>query len=190
MKKVQGFTLVEMLVVMGIIVLLMAMGIGGGRIALQNASSVAFKSGAKQINEALLTHYAATGSYPVVGTKYPTLTTTPKGLIVTAPAPLKDYIESFDGGNDTYYYYLVLDSGQVSLVCVDLAPNLTAVRDVYCEGNGFGTTFNAANSNVTGATSMTINDRTLTATTTPTASAFRTNVGAGGTSEWTGKVFP
>jgi prepilin-type N-terminal cleavage/methylation domain-containing protein len=181
MKKVQGFTLVEMLVVMGIIVLLMAMGIGGGRIALQNASSTAFKAGVKQINEALLTHYAAKGAYPVGAAQ-----DTPTEILNATTGALKDYIESFDGGNDTTYYYIVDDNGQVSLVCVELAPNLSAVRDIYCEGNGFGTAYTAANSNVT--SNITITNKTSTATTTPTASAVRTAIAATG-SAWTNKSF-
>lgn len=126
MKKYLGFTLVEMLVVMGIIILLMAMGIGGGRLALKNASDIAYKANAKTINEGLLAYYAANGRYPTQEA--------PATLVKTT---LKDYIETFDGGNDSTYWYMTDTSRQYALVCVELATDLLGKRDIYCEGNGF-----------------------------------------------------
>jgi type II secretory pathway pseudopilin PulG len=151
-KKYSGFTLVEMLVVMGIIILLMAMGIGGGRLALQSASNITFKSGVKQMQEAALTHYSAKGGYPAGPTN-------PKTLL-TGTGAFTGYVESFDGGNDTTYFYIVDTAKQSVLICVDLAADLAGKKDIYCEGNGFGKNMGLA---------TTINAKTL----------------VNGTAEWT-----
>ena len=105
----------------------MAMGIGGGRLALKNASDIAYKANAKNINEGLLSYYAANGKYPDQQV--------PSTLVKTT---LKDYLETFDGGNDTRYWYFTDNSKQYALVCVELATDLAGARDIYCEGNGFG----------------------------------------------------
>jgi type II secretory pathway pseudopilin PulG len=141
MKKYLGFTLVEMLVVMGIIILLMAMGIGGGRLALKNASDIAYKANAKTINEGLLAFYSANGSYPA--------SQIPSTLVKTT---LKDYIETFDGGNDGRYWYFTDTSKQYALVCVELATDLTGNRDIYCEGNGFGKTLSGLTTTISAKT--------------------------------------
>jgi prepilin-type N-terminal cleavage/methylation domain-containing protein len=155
-KKYQGFTLVEMLIVMGIIILLMGLGIGGGRLALNNAANIAAKGATKQLYEAGLAYYTANGKFPTQNN--------PKTML-SATGELTPYSESFDGGNDTTFYYFVDSTQQKALFCVDLAANLLNVKDVYCEGNGFGTLPSgagnaAASSNVVNGTAAGIRIQT------------------------------
>lgn len=132
-KSYKGFTLIEMLIVMGILILLMALGIGGGRLALQNAADVATQSAVKQLYEAAQTYYSKKGAYPAANRYL-------KDLMTDQTAGLKDYLESFDGGNDAKFWYFVDGNKQYVLVCASQGGTSSAdARAVVCEGNGFGT---------------------------------------------------
>ena len=48
-NKYKGFTLVEMLIVMGIIIILMVVGITAGRFAINRANDAAHRNAADQI---------------------------------------------------------------------------------------------------------------------------------------------
>jgi type II secretory pathway pseudopilin PulG len=139
----KGFTLIEMLIVMGILILLMALGIGGGRLALQNAADVATQGAVKQIYEAAQTYLSKNGAYPI------SAAATSVGTIATTT--LKDYMESFDGGNDTSYLYSTDSAGQYILVCAYQGGThgSGAARSLVCEGNAFG------NATVTGSANLT-----------------------------------
>lgn len=149
-KKVYGaFTLVEMLVVMGILIILMVVGIAAGSFALNRASDVAHRNGADQLYEGLQAYYVDHMRYPK-----PTECKTPEGASVTCtpatlmqdPAMLGEYMDlgSFNGGSGATYMYFVggANDDQAVLVCVTMrgiwATNVA--RDdgaVYCAGNGF-----------------------------------------------------
>jgi len=137
-----GFTLIEMVVVMGILILLMAIGIGAGRLALNNAADTAHQASVKQIYEAAMAYYSTKGSFPslLTGTGCTTSgASTLPCLVTNSAGPLFPYIESFDGGNDTTYYYMTDTNEQYVLICALIGGQDTAnARGAVCEGNGFG----------------------------------------------------
>lgn len=155
-KKVYGaFTLVEMLVVMGILIILMVVGIAAGSFALNRASDVAHRNAADQLYEGLQAYYVDHRSYPEPGECKAVdangvpiegnIPCTPEALM-TDPDMLGEYMDlgAFSGGSGATFSYLVggPNDDQAVLVCVtmrgDWETNLA--RDdsaVYCAGNGF-----------------------------------------------------
>ncbi|GAB4157417.1 MAG: hypothetical protein Fur003_1150 [Candidatus Dojkabacteria bacterium] len=133
--KYQGFTLVEMLIVMGILAVLMTIGIAVGRFALQRANNIAHTGAANQISQAVQAYYTDNRKYPgSLSTNYLT-------------GSLVNYIETgFDGGSEASFYYDVDSNLQAYLVCVSLGGyDDSANLGFYCTGDGFSTAgvFNA-----------------------------------------------
>lgn len=140
-KSYKAFTLIEMLIVMGILVILMVIGIAAGRFATQRAQDIAHQNAAAQIYQALQSYYVDFGKYPgATGGN----DITPGGLLgsSTSPGEVGKYMDlgAFDGGNDaTFWYFVNGGTHQSVIVCVSLGGyNDTAHRGVYCDGNGFG----------------------------------------------------
>lgn len=129
-KNVRGFTLIEMLIVMGILILLIALGIGGGRVALQNAADTATQSAIKQIYEAALAYKTSNGKFPISQTEVQSFESLVSGQLKTS-------LEGFDPGNNTVFYYATDSAGQSVLVCA-LLGGTSGERGAVCEGNGFG----------------------------------------------------
>ena len=133
-KQLKAFTLVEMLIVMGIIVILMAVGIASGRAALRNANKIEHQNAAEQIYQALQGYYADNREYPA-------------DMNVEAlmgDTVLGEYIDEFDGGSEAHYGYAVDSTQQEFLVCVTLGgADDESHLGVYCTGNGIGS-INAA----------------------------------------------
>lgn len=131
-KKYSGFTLVEMLIVMGIIIILMAVGIAAGRFAIQRANDVAHQNAADQL-------FTAVQSYLTDEREYPALETDGWSVALDSGGVLNEYLSlgEFRGGTDSTYYYWT--DGRAALVCVSLG-GLADVdeRGYYCTGNGFG----------------------------------------------------
>ncbi len=145
----KAFTLVEMLVVMGILIILMVVGIAAGSFALNRASDVAHRNGADQIYEGLQAYYVDHRSYPAAKECGDTKTEpcTPAKLMVEEDK-LGEYMElgSFNGGSGATYMYFVggANDDQAVLVCVTMRGiwDINVERDdgaVYCAGNGFDT---------------------------------------------------
>lgn len=138
-KKYEGFTLVEMLIVMGIIVILMALGIASGRFAINRANKIQHQGSVDNLYQALQAYYTDNREYPdTTETGIPTWSTA-----LGAGGALEDYIEagSFDGGSDATYYYIPTTESdlQSMLVCVSLGgPGDEKEYGYYCNGNGFG----------------------------------------------------
>lgn len=150
-RKYSGFTLVEMLIVMGIIIILMVVGITAGRFAINRANDVAHQNAADQLFTSLQAYYTDEREYPSndgdcgAGT-----TCTPEllvGPVGEADGFLVPYIDkdAFDGGSEaTYWYFVGGDGGdQAVLVCVSLRGISTENAgkedgEIYCNGNGFG----------------------------------------------------
>jgi len=151
-KKYSGFTLVEMLIVMGIIIILTVVGITAGRFAINRANDVAHRNAVDQVYTSLQAYYTDNRRYPAHGD--PNMcnsTTCSVKILVGTPqgteGTLVPYIDkdSFDGGTTaTYFYGVGGDAGdQATLVCVTLrgdAIENTTHPDgaVYCAGNGIG----------------------------------------------------
>ncbi|MBI2356514.1 type II secretion system protein [Candidatus Dojkabacteria bacterium] len=134
-KSYKAFTLVEMLVVMGILVILMTMGIFAGRFAIQRANRVQHQSAADQIYQGLQSYYADNREYPS------SVDFDSFDSALSSTGVLGKYVDSssFDGGSDATYYYAVDDTGQSTLVCVSFG-GVDDENDLggYCNGNGFG----------------------------------------------------
>ncbi len=133
-KFYKAFTLIEMLVVMAIMIILMGVGITGGRALIQRANRIAHANAAKQIYNAAFSYYGEKGVFPSQ--------MQPGDLVNTSMSAggLSDFLESFDGGSDATYYYFVSGDEQYVVVCVTnggLSDSAT-VNEVVCEGNGFG----------------------------------------------------
>lgn len=140
-KSYKAFTLIEMLIVMGILVILMVVGIAAGRFATQRAQDIAHQNAAAQIYQALQSYYVDFGKYP--GTTESS-NLTPAGLLGTSTNPgiVGKYMDlgAFDGGNDaTFWYFVNTGTHQSVVVCVSLGGyDDVSERGVYCDGNGFG----------------------------------------------------
>jgi type II secretory pathway pseudopilin PulG len=140
-KRFKAFTLVEMLIVMGIIIILMAVGITAGRYAINRANDVAHQNAVDNI-------YTAVQAYYSDNREFPAITDFDAALDNTAETPpdysITEYMDegAFDGGTETTYYYVTDSLQQEVLICVSLfgAYNSTRDGDFYCNGNGFGST--------------------------------------------------
>ena len=127
-KSFKAFTLVEMLIVMGIIIILMAVGIASGRAAIRNANKIEHQNAAEQIYQALQGYYADNREYPAQAL--------PSALL-GADGDLDEYLDEFDGGSEATYAYVVDSTGQEFLVCVTLGgAGDTSFLGLYCTGNG------------------------------------------------------
>jgi len=138
-KRYEAFTLIEMLIVMGILVILMAVGIVAGRFATQRAQDIAHQNAVGSIYQAAQSYYVDFGAYPEIE-----VGETLADLMGTAEAPgdLGKYLDlgAFDGGNDaTFWYFVNGNTHQSVIVCVTLGGHGdTGRRGIYCDGNGFG----------------------------------------------------
>jgi prepilin-type N-terminal cleavage/methylation domain-containing protein len=135
MKILKGFTLVEMLVVMGILIILMTLGIAAGRFALQRANKIQHQDAANQLHQGFAAYYADSREFP----KNATFVSFSAAL--GEDGALQQYIDqkAFDGGSDSTYYYAVESTGQSMLVCVSYG-GFDDEKEMggYCQGNGFG----------------------------------------------------
>jgi prepilin-type N-terminal cleavage/methylation domain-containing protein len=134
-RKYEAFTLVEMLVVMGILVILMTMGIAAGQFAIQRANRVQHQNAADQIYQGLQSAYADNREFPSEADFVDFETALGTG------GALEQYVdqEGFDGGSDATFYYAVDDTGQSALICVSFGGQADENGlGGYCNGNGFG----------------------------------------------------
>lgn len=132
----EAFTLVEMLIVMGILIILMAVGITAGRYAINRANNVAHQDAVKQIYTALQAYYTDHREFPAAADL---------GTLMGTGGALYDYLDqgAFNGGTAADYYYFVDTATQQStVVCVtlggDTAATVAKEDSLYCDGNGFG----------------------------------------------------
>jgi type II secretory pathway pseudopilin PulG len=135
-KEYKAFTLVEMLIVMGIIIILMAVGIASGRFAIRRANKIEHQNAAEQIYQAAQSYYSDYREYPSDNAPADLVT----GIDADTPL-LSGYIDDFDGGSEATYYYDADDTGQIVIICVSLGGD-NDVNDlgIYCTGNGIGET--------------------------------------------------
>ncbi len=149
-KKYASFTLVEMLIVMGIIIILMVVGITAGRFAINRANDVAHRNAADQIYTSLQAYYTDFREYPSENSESICRDGCTIASLVgseDSPGELVPYIDeaSFNGGSNASYFYGVGGDGgnQAVLVCVTLRGNAPDNNqkdngEIYCNGNGFG----------------------------------------------------
>jgi len=145
MKKYTAFTLIEMLVVMGIIIILIGVSVGLARWAIQRAGRIEHQSAAENLYSAIVKYRNEEGYFPLLGTGG---TRIEEEFFAYAlgyrgdNAVLTPYLkkEEFEGGSDATYYYDVDDiDGQVAIVCVSLGGwDDEGDKGFYCTGNGIG----------------------------------------------------
>lgn len=183
-KRFKAFTLVEMLIVMGIIIILMAVGITAGRYAINRANDVAHQNAVDNIYTAVTAYYSTNREFPAIVNFDTALDASQDPL----PAySISEYMDegAFDGGTESTYYYVTDDLQQEVLVCVSLFGTYDSGREgnFYCNGNGFGS------STLFGGTSV-ISEKVIerTSTTEQTPSGYTFNViqnwNAGGVDGW------
>lgn len=129
--RIKAFTLVEMLIVMGIIIILMAVGIASGRFAIRRANAIEHQNAAEQIYQGAQSYYSDFREYPG---KEVTLDT--ESLVTSE---LAEYIDDFDGGSEASYTFVTNDTGQEIVICVTYG----GIQDennlgIYCIGNAIG----------------------------------------------------
>jgi type II secretory pathway pseudopilin PulG len=147
-RRYKAFTLVEMLIVMGILIVLISIGVMVGRYAIQNAQDVKHKDAVRILYTALVKYKNINGAYPALGTCNGCIEReffayslgyngTPDNYI------LKEYANEdkvFNGGTDATYYYAVDSVDQrFVVVCVSLGGiDDEDERGFYCKGDGIG----------------------------------------------------
>ncbi len=151
-KTYKAFTLIEMLIVMGILIILMVVGVAAGRFAINRANEIANRNGATQIYQALQAHYTDYGKYPIQTTDFTTMLNA-KGN-QQGVNTISQYLDmgAFSGKDATYSYFTNVDA-QAVLVCVTLGGfNDEGHKGVICAGNGFKDSSVTINHSTTGTT--------------------------------------
>jgi len=147
-KRYKAFTLVEMLIVMGVLIILISIGIMVGRYAVQKSQDIKHMNAARVLYTALLSYKNDNKSYPALGVCNGCIEReffayalgyngTPDNYI------LKKYADEetlFDGGSDATYYYAVDNIDQrFVIVCVSLGGiDDENEKGFYCTGDGIG----------------------------------------------------
>jgi len=134
----KAFTLIEMLIVMGILVILMVVGVAAGRFAIDRANQIAHQNGATQLYQALQSHFTDYGRFPVYSTLQDMTENTDN-----VEGALGKYLDmgSFKGGSEADYSYFVNTTRQAVVVCVTLGgADDETNKGVSCVGNGFNLT--------------------------------------------------
>jgi type II secretory pathway pseudopilin PulG len=146
-KRYKAFTLVELLIVMGILIILLTVGVLIGRYILQRAQDTHHKDAVRNLYSVLLQYKNDNGKFPEVC----------RGCLIereffafalgfngtSQQHILKPYMEArggFDGGSDATYYYIVDEyDQQFVVVCVSLGGiDDENQRGFFCQGNGIG----------------------------------------------------
>ncbi|WKZ31297.1 MAG: prepilin-type N-terminal cleavage/methylation domain-containing protein [Candidatus Dojkabacteria bacterium] len=134
-RKYKGFTLVEMLIVMGILAILMVLGITVGRFAIQRANRIAHQGAVDQIDQAMQAYYTVNRKYPS-DTECASMST----LMTDETNCLGSFVEGgWDGGSEATYYYTSDSISQSFLVCVSIGGIDDELEEgFYCSGNAWG----------------------------------------------------
>jgi len=145
MKKTKGFTLIEVLIVMGILIILIGLAISVGRWALRRSNRIQHMDAARALERTLLRYKNEEGYVPKCISSsncQPEQEFFANTLGYTEEEPiLKEYLETvpFDGGTDATYYYATDDLGQFFVICVSFG-GIDDENDFggYCTGTGIG----------------------------------------------------
>ena len=144
MKKYSAFTLIEMLIVMGIIIILMAAGIAGGRFAIQRANQIQKQNAVENLEQALWGYYGDNRIFPDAPVGGGGTVPIPQNLI-NGVTGVDDYLipymdaAAFDGGQDGDFWYFVGGNSQEFVVCASLGGiGDNTEQGIFCSGNGLG----------------------------------------------------
>lgn len=110
-NREKGFTLVELLVVMGIMAVLIMIAIAGLGFAMRRSRNIARAAGLSNLDKSLASYYTDHQDYPDDGT-------TVEELTEGEDADLAPYLEgSWDPGPGTTQYYYT-NTGYAYIICV------------------------------------------------------------------------
>ncbi|MCB9790677.1 type II secretion system protein [Candidatus Nomurabacteria bacterium] len=132
-KLYKGFTLVELLIVMGIIAVLAVLGVAVARFAIQRANNIQHSDAVDELGNAMQLYYGDKREYPTVAefTDFETA--------LGASGVMGQYIDTFDAGGTATYYYFVTSDQQKYLLCVSYGgSDDVGNQGGGCSGNGFG----------------------------------------------------
>lgn len=150
MKRIKAFTLVEMLIVMGIIVILIGTALMVSRWAIRRSNKISHMDAVRNLEAALLTYRNENGYIPKVllcGADNPPscyadeFFTKALGDATGSDDIISQYLEEkpFDGGTDATYYYTTDSQGQLFVVCASLGGfDDENEWGYYCRGSGLG----------------------------------------------------
>ena len=144
MKKFKSFTLIELLIVMGILVILIGTAIITARFAIRRSQKIFHMSAAEALEKTLLSFKNENKYIPRMGSCSSCVTEEFFAYSLGykgSNSMLLEYLDQvpFDGGADATYYYATDDIGQFFVVCVSLG----GIDDenqlgYYCTGTGIG----------------------------------------------------
>lgn len=138
-KRYKAFTLTEMLIVMGVLVILIVVGVAAGRFSIDKSNEIAHKNGATQLYQAAQSFYTDNGVFPDGNTTDGTPISIEQ--MTADGGSLKNYLDLglFNGGSEATYYYSTNTSKQAVLICVTLGGiDDELKKGIICVGNGFG----------------------------------------------------
>ncbi len=127
-KKDKGFTLVELLVVMGIMAVLIAIAVAGLAFAMRRSRNTARQSSVDNLDKALSAYYTENEQYPTASSM--------EQLIETE---LDEFLEgSWDGGaSNSIYCYKPGDDNLLFVVCAS-QEEFSGDDTYFCKGTGMG----------------------------------------------------
>lgn len=127
-RKEKGFSLVELLVVMGIMAVLIMIAIAGLGFAMRRSRNTARQSAVSNLDKALAAYYTDHQEYPSAA-----------DMEYLVESSLVDYLEgSWDGGSGgSEYCYKTNADNLTYLVCCSQEA-LTGNGDYFCKGPGIG----------------------------------------------------
>lgn len=138
-RKYEAFTLIEMLIVMGIIIVLMGVGITAGRFAINRSNDIAHQNAVSNLYQAVTAYYTDNREFPVIPDLDASMAASCDDTAIDC---LAEYTETgeFNGGSEaTYYYWVDGDDQQLVMICVSLGGEDDAKgTGFFCDGNDFG----------------------------------------------------
>lgn len=143
-KKYNSFTLIEMLIVMGILIILLAVGVSVGRYAILKAQDTKHRDAARSLYQILLEYKNDNGTFPELGSCSTCISREFFAYSLgysgsSEQNVLKKYLEKeiFDGGTPaTYYYSVDMYQALSAVVCVSLGGiDDESERGFFCIGD-------------------------------------------------------
>ena len=131
----QGFTLVELLVVMAILAVLIAISVAGLGYAMRRSRNISRAASIENLQIAIEAFYSDEQEYPTLDVSDVAIDNIGDLVAPGGGTVLEPYIESaFDAPPDTEIYYR--SDGQLYTVCVNQEVRGTTNYDFVCAGSG------------------------------------------------------
>lgn len=131
MFKVKGFSIVELVVVIAVLIILSGIGVAGTSFILDYSRKQVLRSAVDQLSTATVTYWSSKGKYPSTSGTGRVNTIS----ILVNSSNLGPFLEKFDPNAEADFYYLIdnATSPTVYAYCVKLEE-----KSLYCAGNGVG----------------------------------------------------